>query len=299
MRDDGYALAPFSFVKFCIDYPDECPDSGGLSRIVLTALRLAQLNEVNLAVNAAIAPTPDTSNLRYWRLNVAAGDCNSFAIQKRHELLARGWPAGALALTVAKTSTGEGHLLVTVRTDQGDLVLDNLRSRIVSWRQTGYQFIMRQSEENPQFWVELHGGHVGQAFAARRLDGAEELTDAARSSQANERQSAELSITTVSKPADQTADERVAYQAVNHTLRRAVHPGLENEPPPAQVSDRAGALIAALAPWLNHSFAAKSVEGFAGDLARLIDTRNVAEAERANAVADLTRSIDPTAYGFM
>jgi predicted transglutaminase-like cysteine proteinase len=147
MRDDGYALAPFSFVKFCIDYPVECPDSGGLSRIVLTALRLAQLNEVNLAVNAAIAPTPDTTKLRYWRLNVAAGDCNSFAIQKRHELMARGWPAGALALTVAKTSTGEGHLIVTVRTDQGDLVLDNLRSSIVPWRQTGYQFIMRQSED--------------------------------------------------------------------------------------------------------------------------------------------------------
>ena len=62
----------------------------------------------------------------------------------------RGWPAAALALTVAKTPWGEGHLVVTVRTDQGDLVLDNLRSSIVSWRSTGYDWIMRQSERNPQ-----------------------------------------------------------------------------------------------------------------------------------------------------
>jgi hypothetical protein len=50
--------------------------------------------------------------------------------------------------------------VVTVRTDQGDLVLDNLRSSVVSWQKTGYRWIMRKSERNPQFWVELHGGQV-------------------------------------------------------------------------------------------------------------------------------------------
>lgn len=49
-------------------------------------------------------------------------------------------------------------MVVTVRTDQGDLVLDNLRSEIVAWRRTGYQFIMRQSGDNPQLWVALSGG---------------------------------------------------------------------------------------------------------------------------------------------
>ncbi len=172
MQEGGYALAPFSFVKFCLDYPGDCPKSAGPPRVRLTRGRMAELSSVNRAVNASIRPRPDTSTLRYWKLDVDAGDCNAFAVQKRHELIRRGWPAAALALTVAKTARGEGHLVVTVRTDQGDLVLDNLRSNIVPWRKAGYEWIMRQSERNPQFWVELDGGQAGPVGAAQDLDDA-------------------------------------------------------------------------------------------------------------------------------
>jgi predicted transglutaminase-like cysteine proteinase len=178
MQEGGYALAPFSFVKFCLDYPSDCPKSAGPRRVRLTSGRMAELSSVNRAVNASIRPRPDTSTLRYWRLDVDAGDCNSFAVQKRHELIRRGWPAAALALTVAKTARGEGHLVVTVRTNQGDLVLDNLKSNIVPWQKAGYQWIMRQSEGNPQFWVELNGGQAGPVGAAQDLDDATEIAEA-------------------------------------------------------------------------------------------------------------------------
>ena len=178
MREGGYALAPFSFVKFCLDYPGDCPKSAGPGRIHLTSAHMAELASVNRAVNAAIRPTPDTSAMRFWKLNVSAGDCNSFAVEKRHELIRRGWPAAALALTVAKTSWGEGHLVVTVRTDQGDLVLDNLRSNIIPWQKTGYDWIMRQSEGNPQFWVDLDGGEAGTMTAAADFGAATEVAEA-------------------------------------------------------------------------------------------------------------------------
>jgi predicted transglutaminase-like cysteine proteinase len=178
MREGGYALAPFSFVKFCLDYPGDCPKSAGPVRIHLTGAHMAELTSVNRAVNAAIRPTPDTSAMRFWKLNVSAGDCNSYAVEKRHELIRRGWPAAALALTVAKTSWGEGHLVVTVRTDQGDLVLDNLRSSIIPWQKTGYDWIMRQSELNPQFWVDLDGGEAGTMTAAADFGAATEVAEA-------------------------------------------------------------------------------------------------------------------------
>jgi predicted transglutaminase-like cysteine proteinase len=178
MREGGYALAPFSFVKFCLDYPGDCPKSAGPGRVHLTSAHMAELANVNRVVNAAIRPTPDTSAMRFWRLNVSAGDCNSYAVEKRHELIRRGWPAAALALTVAKTSWGEGHLVVTVRTDQGDLVLDNLRSSIIAWQKTGYDWIMRQSEVNPQFWVELEGGEAGTMTAAADFGAATEVAEA-------------------------------------------------------------------------------------------------------------------------
>ena len=177
MREGGYALAPFSFVKFCLDYPGDCPKSAGPGRIHLTSRHMAELANVNRAVNAAIRPTPDASAMRFWRLNVSAGDCNSYAVEKRHELIRRGWPAAALALTVAKTSWGEGHLVVTVRTDQGDLVLDNLRSSVIPWEKTGYDWIMRQSELNPQFWVELDGGEAGTMTAAADFGAAAETAE--------------------------------------------------------------------------------------------------------------------------
>ena len=178
MREGDYALAPFSFVKFCLDYPSDCPKSTGAARVRLTRERSAELSSVNRAVNAAIRPKPDTSELRYWRLDVDAGDCNSFAVQKRHELIRRGWPAAALALTTAKTARGEGHLVVTVRTDRGDLVLDNLRSSVVSWQKTGYDWIMRQSERNPQYWVELDGGQPEPVDAAQDFADAPEVAAA-------------------------------------------------------------------------------------------------------------------------
>ncbi|HEY1944226.1 MAG TPA: transglutaminase-like cysteine peptidase [Roseiarcus sp.] len=173
MREGGFALAPFPFVKFCLDYPSECPKSAGPSRIRLTSERMAELAGVNRAVNHSIRPQPDTSALRYWKLDVDAGDCNTFAVQKRHELIQRGWPAAALALTIVKTSWGEGHMVVTVRTDRGDLVLDNLRSSIVSWRSAGYEWIMRQSERDPQFWAELDGGQPSPIEAVAEPEVAE------------------------------------------------------------------------------------------------------------------------------
>ena len=156
LAEGGYVLPPISFSKFCLDYPLEC--AGGAVRVHISPDRMATLEAVNRRVNGSIAPTPDTSRFRFWALNVSHGDCNNFAIQKRHELIQRGWPAGALALSVVKTPWGEGHLVVTVRTDVGDYVLDNLRAEVVDWRRAGYRWVMRQSERNPQFWVSLNGG---------------------------------------------------------------------------------------------------------------------------------------------
>jgi predicted transglutaminase-like cysteine proteinase len=65
------------------------------------------------------------------------------------------WPASALLITVVKDEFGEGHAVLTVRTDRGDLILDNKRSEIMPWHETGYFFIKRQSARDPLQWVSL------------------------------------------------------------------------------------------------------------------------------------------------
>ena len=167
LAEGRFVLAPFSYTKFCVDYPADCPHSSGAARIHLTSQRMSELSQVNREVNASIIPTPDQSKFRFWALNVEQGDCNEFAVQKRHDLMQRGWSAGSLALSVVKTSWGEGHLVLTVRTDAGDLVLDNLRPGILSWERAGYHWIMRQSERDPQYWASLEGGHAGPVVATQ------------------------------------------------------------------------------------------------------------------------------------
>ncbi|MHC2540142.1 putative transglutaminase-like cysteine proteinase [Sinorhizobium meliloti] len=86
----------------------------------------------------------------------AYGDCEDFAILKKRELLKRGWPASALLLTVARYR-GEGHTVLTVRTSEGDLVLDNRTNSVRDWSRTPYNYFARQSQSNGKRWELIAG----------------------------------------------------------------------------------------------------------------------------------------------
>lgn len=170
IAEGDYALAPIPFVRFCMSNPAECAGDGRIGHIALDAAAWQELNEINNAVNQRISPNYAQAGRLEWSLGTAYGDCNDYAVQKRHELLSRGWPASALSLAVVTTALGEGHLVLTVRTDRGDIVLDNLRSRIVAWNSTGYRFSKRQSASQPNYWVEVKGRRTkpdGAAIALR------------------------------------------------------------------------------------------------------------------------------------
>jgi predicted transglutaminase-like cysteine proteinase len=50
-----------------------------------------------------------------------------------------------------KTSEGEGHAILIVKTDQGDYVLDNLARSLLSLRKSGYQ-VLSMSGADPLVW---------------------------------------------------------------------------------------------------------------------------------------------------
>lgn len=84
-----------------------------------------------------------------------SGDCEDYAITKRHKLIAQGWPIRSLRLAVARTAWGEGHAVLVVKTSDGDLVLDNLTSAIKPFQKSGLRFLKIQSEDNPRMWFAL------------------------------------------------------------------------------------------------------------------------------------------------
>lgn len=152
--EQNYTLAPMGFVRFCMQYPSDCSATAA-EPVKLTVEAQAQLESVNRAVNRRISPKADSLRQDIWSLNVLAGDCDDYAAQKRHDLIALGWPQGALLFAAVWTPGGEAHLIVVVRTDRGDFVLDNLRPEIVQTAESRYRWEKMQSARHPLYWVEV------------------------------------------------------------------------------------------------------------------------------------------------
>jgi predicted transglutaminase-like cysteine proteinase len=162
IKFDQPTLAPMAFTIFCLKYKDECKPRpqhivfrGG--RLKLTAERMAQLQEVNQQVNSAIRPEPNLEGLRgeKWLLQPTSGDCNDYAVTKRHDLIAKGFPARSVLLGEVVVPWGEHHLVVVVRTSSGDLVLDNLTGHILPWSKKSYRWVRIQTPNNPTYWASL------------------------------------------------------------------------------------------------------------------------------------------------
>lgn len=154
-------LAPVAFTRFCFSYKDDCRihnPGNNFKTGMLSIPRLNQLVEVNRDVNHAIAPKDDEGGVlsERWRIWPTAGPCYDYAITKRHELLARGWPSSVLLLAEVVVPWGEHHLVLVVRTEKGDLVLDNLTEHIKLWSDTYYQWVRIQSPSNPELWSEVN-----------------------------------------------------------------------------------------------------------------------------------------------
>src|SRR4051794_34200326 len=156
-------LPPMAYTQFCLRYQDECRTRpifrGGPIR--LTEERWTELKEVNQVVNRGIAPERNEGGVagEQWVINPARGDCNDYAVSKRHELLARGWPARALLLSEVVVNSGEHHLILVVRTNSGDLVLDNMTPQIKPWSRVPYRWVRMQMPHS-KFWATIATSRV-------------------------------------------------------------------------------------------------------------------------------------------
>ena len=161
---DVPVLPPIGFSRFCLRYVSDCEAHAmdfRRRKIGLTPERWNELNRVNREVNRDIVPVIAAGNAatEEWLIAPAAGDCKAYAVTKRHEFLALGWPSRALLLSEVVTLSGEHHLVLVVRLKDGDLVLDNLNDdiRLVAMTYDRYLWIRVQSPQNPKFWLRVLG----------------------------------------------------------------------------------------------------------------------------------------------
>jgi predicted transglutaminase-like cysteine proteinase len=149
------SLAPLAHTRFCLEFPEECHVRRMIFRArTLTEDRRAELVGVNKDVNRAIVPRFRTSN-RPWSIYPRFGDCNDYAVTKRHVLLGRGWASRSLLLAHGVSAAGEHHLVLVVRAAEGDLILDSLTDDIVALAKAPYRWLKVQSPRDPNHWSQV------------------------------------------------------------------------------------------------------------------------------------------------
>jgi predicted transglutaminase-like cysteine proteinase len=162
---------PIGWVEFCNEHPRECAATASTPRdVLLTPRAWKDLARVNKWVNDSIRPVTD---LEHWGVvekwsypDDGKGDCEDYVLLKRRMLVEAGWPREALLITVVRDKKGEGHAVLTVKTDKGDFILDNQAEDILLWSDTGYRFVKRQSQSDPNVWVALGDPRPATSTAA-------------------------------------------------------------------------------------------------------------------------------------
>ena len=154
------ARAPIGWTEFCVEYDPECKTKPSTPRdVVLSSQAWKDLQRINLLVNTHVKPITDMEHwgvVERWNYpDDGYGDCEDYALQKRKMLMQAGWPREALLMTVVRDQHGDGHAVLTVKTDKGEYILDNQVDEIVLWSNTGYRFVKRQSQADPNVWVSL------------------------------------------------------------------------------------------------------------------------------------------------
>lgn len=168
---DGEARAPYGWVEFCKRTPSECRfNTREAETITLTPQLWQAIRSLNTRVNASIAPMTDSDQwgvVERWDLpTTGKGDCEDYVLLKRKRLSEMGLPRRAMLTTVVLDEDRQGHAVLMLRTDRGDLILDNRNDDVRAWSDTPYVYIKRERQERVG-WTSL-GGAMSPTVTATR-----------------------------------------------------------------------------------------------------------------------------------
>jgi len=162
MQTGGLTSQPIGHYEFCKRLPDECSiRSRNVAPAKMTRDFWELIVNVNSHVNQTVKPLTDMEIYgveEYWGYPDKVGnvvDCEDYVLEKRRELMQAGVSPADLLITVVRKPDGEGHAVLTVRTDTGDFILDNLADSVKNWSETEYTYLKRQATNNTGRWVSI------------------------------------------------------------------------------------------------------------------------------------------------
>lgn len=162
MITGGITSQPIGHYEFCQKYVSECDIRSKLTPPPrVTEYGWKVVNDVNKEVNSTIVAMTDLEVYgrdEVWEYPTTAGDCEDFVLLKRRKLIERGFSVSDLLITVVRKPDGEGHAVLTLRTNEGDFILDNLSDDVKLWTKTNYTYLKRQASFNTGRWVSIEDG---------------------------------------------------------------------------------------------------------------------------------------------
>ncbi|WP_246088549.1 transglutaminase-like cysteine peptidase [Phreatobacter stygius] len=171
LTEAGTTSVPIGWAQFCELNAADCQARPArVENVTLSRAVWTQLVRINAHVNATVEPVTDIDQYgadEVWTYPISGrGDCEDYVLLKKQMLIRAGLPASALLITVVRDRKGEGHAILTVKTDRGDYVLDNETDEIRLWHATGYRFVKRQSQDDPNRWVTVGPATAPTAVAS-------------------------------------------------------------------------------------------------------------------------------------
>ena len=172
MQTNGRTTQPVGHYELCKRSLVECnTKTPSQAPVELTRTLWQEIVAINNDVNASVTPLTDMEmwgQEEVWSYPANGdGDCEDYALEKRRRLMQVGVPAGDLLLTVVRQPNGDGHAVLTVRTSLGDFILDNLETRVLTWNETEYTYLKRQSERNSGVWIAINDGRADAVASVR------------------------------------------------------------------------------------------------------------------------------------
>lgn len=162
MVTGGVTSQPIGHYEFCQKYAAECNVRSKLTappRVTEYGWKL--VHEINASVNNSIIAMTDQEIYgrdEVWEYPTTAGDCEDYVLLKRKMLIENGFSVSDLLITVVRKPDGEGHAVLTLRTTEGDFILDNLSDEVKLWTDTQYTYLKRQASFNSGRWVSIEDG---------------------------------------------------------------------------------------------------------------------------------------------
>ncbi len=149
--------APSGAIDLCERYVWACARSEeGVS--YKEDLRL--LKKINRSVNRKVSSVGDNVQYdtdEYWALPTArGGDCEDYALLKKKELIEAGFDPQKLLISTATSPRTGGHAVLIYRSQEGDLILDNLTNQVKLWTKARLFLIKAQDPDDPTSWHDVY-----------------------------------------------------------------------------------------------------------------------------------------------